>query len=127
MRKGLLKSAIRDPNPVIFLENEILYGKSFEVPKVDDWMVPIGKARIARPGKHVTHRLLRHRHDLCAGAPPTSSPERASRRRSSICSTIRPMDVATVIESVKKTNRCVTVEEALAAILGRLRYRGARS
>src|SRR5258705_13375107 len=50
--KGLLKAAIRDPNPVIFLENEILYGKSFEVPKLDDWIVPIGKARIARPGKH---------------------------------------------------------------------------
>src|SRR5919108_551451 len=52
--KGLLKSAIRDPNPVIFLENEILYGQSFEVPKIDDWLVPIGKARIARSGRHVT-------------------------------------------------------------------------
>ncbi len=52
--KGLIKAAIRDPNPVVFLENEILYGKSFEVPKLDDWTVPIGKARIARAGRHVT-------------------------------------------------------------------------
>src|SRR5205814_6211385 len=52
--KGLLKSAIRDPNPVIFLENEILYGKSFEVPKLDDWIVPIGRAKVARPGSDVT-------------------------------------------------------------------------
>ena len=59
--KGLLKSAIRDPNPVIFLENEILYGQTFEVPKIDDWLVPIGKARIARAGKRRHHRLLRHR------------------------------------------------------------------
>ena len=65
--KGLLKSAIRDPNPVIFLENEILYGKSFDVPKVEDWIVPIGKARIARAGKSCDDRLLRHRHDLCDG------------------------------------------------------------
>ena len=52
--KGLLRAAIRDPNPVVFLENEILYGKSFEVPKIEDWLVPIGKARIARVGHHVT-------------------------------------------------------------------------
>ena len=64
--KGLLKSAIRDPNPVIFLENEILYGKTFEVPKIDDWIVPIGKARIARRRPACDHRLLRDRHDLCA-------------------------------------------------------------
>ena len=81
--KGLMKAAIRDPNPVIFLENEILYGKSFEVPKLDDWIVPIGKARIARAGQARHHRLLRHRHDLCAWPPPTSSPPRASRPKSS--------------------------------------------
>ena len=52
--KGLMKAAIRDPNPVVFLENEILYGKSFDVPKLDDWVVPIGKARIVRPGRHLT-------------------------------------------------------------------------
>ena len=63
--KGLLKAAIRDPNPVIFLENEILYGQSFEVPKLDDFVLPIGKARIHKAGKDVNHRLLRHRHDLC--------------------------------------------------------------
>ena len=65
--KGLLKAAIRDPNPVVFLENEILYGKSFEVPKLDDWVVPIGKARIAARRPARDHRVLRHRHDLCAG------------------------------------------------------------
>ena len=62
--KGLLKAAIRDPNPVIFLENEILYGQSFDVPKLDDFVLPIGKARIHKAGKDVTHRLVRHRHDL---------------------------------------------------------------
>ena len=64
--KGLLKSAIRDPNPVIFLENEILYGQSFPVPKLDDYVVPIGKAKIARSGSDVTHRLLVDGHDLRA-------------------------------------------------------------
>jgi pyruvate/2-oxoglutarate/acetoin dehydrogenase E1 component len=62
--KGLLKAAIRDPNPVIFLENEILYGQTFDVPKLDDFVLPIGKARIhAGQGRHDC--LLRHRHDLC--------------------------------------------------------------
>ena len=64
--KGLLKSAIRDPNPVIFLENEILYGQSFPVPKLDDFTVPIGKARIHREGKDVTIVSFSHRHDLRA-------------------------------------------------------------
>ena len=63
--KGLLKAAIRDPNPVIFLENEILYGHSFDVPKIDDFVLPIGKARIHRVGKDADHRVLRHWHDLC--------------------------------------------------------------
>jgi pyruvate dehydrogenase E1 component beta subunit len=62
--KGLLKAAIRDPNPVVFLENEILYGKTFDVPKLDDFVLPIGKARIAR-GQGRDHRVVRHRHDLC--------------------------------------------------------------
>jgi len=108
--KGLLKSAIRDPNPVIFLENEILYGKSFDVPKVDDWLVPIGKARIARPGKHVTI--------VSFGIGMTYSMTAADKLAEQGIEaevidlrTIRPMDLPTVIESVKKTNRCVAVEE----------------
>ena len=79
--KGLLKSAIRDPNPVVFLENEILYGHSFPVPKLDEFLVPIGKARIARPGTDVVaDRLLVDRHDLCAQGSGGVS-ERGHRRR----------------------------------------------
>jgi len=109
--KGLLKSAIRDPNPVIFLENEILYGKSFEVPKLDDWIVPIGKARIARPGKHVT--IVSWGIGM-AYALPAADKLAAEEIEAEVIDlrTIRPMDMATIIESVKKTNRCVTVEEA---------------
>jgi pyruvate dehydrogenase E1 component subunit beta len=109
--KGLLKAAIRDPNPVIFLENEILYGKSFEVPKLDDWIVPIGKARIARPGKHVTIVSwgIGMNYALTAADKLT---EEGIEAEVIDLRTLRPMDVATVIESVKKTNRCVTVEEA---------------
>ena len=108
--KGLMKSAIRDPNPVIFLENEILYGKSFEVPKLDDWIVPIGKARIARAGRHVTI--------VSFGIGMTYSLAAADKLAADGIEaevidlrTIRPMDIAMVIESVKKTNRCVAVEE----------------
>ena len=64
--KGLLKAAIRDPNPIIFLENEILYGHSFPVPKLDDYVLPIGKAKIVRAGKDVTHRRMVDGHDLRA-------------------------------------------------------------
>src|SRR5436190_22384796 len=108
--KGLMKSAIRDPNPVIFLENEILYGKSFEVPKLDDWIVPIGKARIARPGKHVTIVSwgIGMNYALTAADKLT---EEGIEAEVIDLRTLRPMDVATVIESVKKTNRCVAVEE----------------
>ena len=108
--KGLMKSAIRDPNPVIFLENEILYGKSSEVPKLDDWIVPIGKARIARAGRHVTI--------VSFGIGMTYSLAAADKLAADGIEaevidlrTIRPMDIAMVIESVKKTNRCVAVEE----------------
>jgi pyruvate dehydrogenase E1 component beta subunit len=108
--KGLLKSAIRDPNPVIFLENEILYGKSFPVPKLDDYVVPIGKAKIARPGKDVTIVAwsIGMRYALEAAeelAKKHIFAEVIDLR------TLRPMDVDTVVESVKKTGRCVTVEE----------------
>ena len=108
--KGLMKSAIRDPNPVIFLENEILYGKSFEVPKLDDWIVPIGKARIARAGRHVTIVSfgIGMTYSLAAADKLTADGIEAEVID---LRTIRPMDIAMVIESVKKTNRCVAVEE----------------
>jgi pyruvate dehydrogenase E1 component beta subunit len=108
---GLLKSAIRDPNPVIFLENEILYGKSFEVPKVEDWIVPIGKAKVSRPGKHVTIVSFGIGMTYALGAADKLASEGIEAEVIDL-RTIRPMDVATIVESVKKTNRCVTVEEA---------------
>ena len=108
--KGLMKSAIRDPNPVIFLENEILYGRTFEVPVLDDFTVPIGKARIAREGSDVTI--------VSFGIGMSYAMEAAEKLSESGISaevidlrSLRPMDTQTVIESVKKTNRCVTVEE----------------
>ena len=108
--KGLLKSAIRDPNPVVFLENEILYGKSFDVPVMDDFTVPLGKARIAREGTDVTL--------VSFGIGMTYVLEAADRLAEEGISaevidlrTIRPMDTDTVVRSVMKTNRCVTVEE----------------
>jgi pyruvate dehydrogenase E1 component beta subunit len=108
--KGLLKSAIRDPNPVIFLENEILYGKSFEVPKLDDWIVPIGKARIARIGKHVTLVSFGIGMTYALSAADKLAEEGIEAEVIDL-RTIRPMDLATVVASVKKTNRCVLVEE----------------
>jgi pyruvate dehydrogenase E1 component beta subunit len=108
--KGLLKAAIRDPNPVIFLENEILYGHSFDVPKLDDFVLPIGKARIHKQGKDVTivswgigmTYVVKAEAEL---AKMGIDAEIIDLR------TIRPMDLETVIASVKKTNRLVTVEE----------------
>src|SRR5262245_31152075 len=108
--KGLLKSAIRDPNPVIFLENEILYGRTFDVPKIDDWLVPIGKARIARSGRHVTIVSFGIAMTYAHGAADKLAEEGIEAEVVDL-RTLRPMDVATVVESVKKTNRCVTVEE----------------
>jgi pyruvate dehydrogenase E1 component beta subunit len=108
--KGLLKAAIRDPNPVIFLENEILYGHSFDVPKLDDFVLPIGKARIHKRGKDVT--LV----SFGIGMNYTVKAE-AELAKMGIDAeiidlrTIRPMDIPTIIESVKKTGRCVTIEE----------------
>ncbi|MGH1413278.1 MAG: pyruvate dehydrogenase complex E1 component subunit beta [Pelagimonas sp.] len=108
--KGLLKSAIRDPNPVIFLENEILYGRSFDVPELDDYTVPFGKARIWREGTDVTLVSfgIGMAHSLAAAdklAEQGISAEVIDLR------TLRPLDTDTVIASVQKTNRCVTVEE----------------
>jgi pyruvate dehydrogenase E1 component beta subunit len=108
--KGLLKAAIRDPSPVIFLENEILYGQSFEVPKIDDFVLPIGKARIAREGKDVTivsySRGMAHALD---GAQRLA--EEGIEAEVIDLRTLRPLDIDTVVASVKKTNRLVTVEE----------------
>ena len=109
--KGLLKAAIRDPNPVVFLENEILYGHTFEVPKLDDYVIPLGKARIARVGSDVTlvswgvgmDYALKAANELAGMGIEAEVID---------LRTLRPMDLATVIELVKKTNRCVTVEEA---------------
>ncbi|MEP1208033.1 MAG: pyruvate dehydrogenase complex E1 component subunit beta [Rhizobiaceae bacterium] len=108
--KGLLKAAIRDPNPVIFLENEIMYGQSFDVPKMDDFVLPIGKARIERSGADVTLVSfgigVRYAIEGAAALAELGIDAEVIDLR-----TIRPMDMATVIESVKKTNRCITIEE----------------
>ncbi|MGQ0484861.1 MAG: pyruvate dehydrogenase complex E1 component subunit beta [Hyphomicrobiales bacterium] len=108
--KGLMKAAIRDPNPVIFLENEILYGKSFEVPKLDDWVVPIGKARIARAGRHVTIVSFGIGMTYALAAADKLLAEGIEAEVIDL-RTVRPMNIATVVESVKKTKRCVCVEE----------------
>lgn len=109
--KGLLKASIRDPNPVIFLENEILYGRKFEVPKVDDWVVPIGKARIARAGSDVTIVSWGMGMSYATDAAEKLAAEGIEAEIVDLRS-LRPMDIPAVVESVKKTNRCVTVEEA---------------
>ena len=108
--KGLLKTAIRDPNPVIFLENEILYGRSFDVPDMKDFTIPFGKAKIWREGSDVTL--------VSFGIGVAHALEAADKLAAEGISaevidlrTLRPMDTATVIQSVMKTNRCVTVEE----------------
>jgi pyruvate dehydrogenase E1 component beta subunit len=108
--KGLLKAAIRDPNPVIFLENEIVYGRSFPVPKLDDYLVPIGKARVIRPGAHVT--LVAH--SICVGLILEAADKLAGEGIEAELidlRTLRPLDTATVLASVKKTNRIVSVEQ----------------
>jgi pyruvate dehydrogenase E1 component beta subunit len=111
--KGLLKSAIRYPNPVVFLENELLYGHSFPVPKLDEYLVPLGKARIARPGEQVTIVAwsMGMAYALKAGeelAKENISAEIIDLR------TIRPMDTQTLVHSIEKTGRCVIVEEGWA-------------
>ncbi len=108
--KGLLKAAIRDPNPVIFLENEVMYGKSFDVPDTDDWIVPIGKAKVLKEGTDVT--IVSHSHALTYVMDALPALEEAGINAEVIdLRTIRPLDKQAVIDSVKKTNRCVTVEE----------------
>jgi pyruvate dehydrogenase E1 component beta subunit len=108
--KGLLKTAIRDPNPVIFLENEILYGRSFDVPVIDDLTIPFGKARVWREGTDVTIVSFGIGMTYALEAADELAKEGISAEVIDL-RTLRPIDYGTVIESVKKTNRCVTVEE----------------
>jgi pyruvate dehydrogenase E1 component beta subunit len=108
--KGLLKAAIRDPNPVIFLENEILYGQSFEVPDDPDFVLPIGRARVERAGGHVTLVAF----SIMVGKALAAADELAKEGiEAEVINmrTIRPLDVETIVASVRKTNRLVTVEE----------------
>jgi pyruvate dehydrogenase E1 component beta subunit len=109
--KGLLKSAIRDPNPVLVLENEILYGASGPVPKLADWIVPIGKARIARAGAHLTIVSFARGMVYALEAAEELAGEGIEAEVIDLRS-LRPLDLETVIASVQKTNRLVTVEEA---------------
>jgi pyruvate dehydrogenase E1 component beta subunit len=108
--KGLLKAAIRDPNPVIFLENEVLYGHTGEVPKLDDFIVPIGKARVARQGGHVTLVSWSMGMSYALKAAEELAKEGIEAEVIDL-RTLRPMDTETVVTSVKKTGRAVTVEE----------------
>jgi pyruvate dehydrogenase E1 component beta subunit len=108
--KALLKAAIRDPNPVIFLENEIVYGRSFEVPKLDDYVLPIGKARVFKAGKDVT--LVSHSIGVGFIIEAAEALAKIGIDAELIdLRSIRPLDIDTIVASVKKTNRLVTVEQ----------------
>ena len=108
--KGLLRAAIRDPNPVIFLENEMLYGQSFECPQDPDFILPIGRAKIERPGRHVTIVAYSIMVGVALRAAETLAAQGIEAEVINL-RTLRPLDIGTVVESVKRTNRLVTVEE----------------
>jgi pyruvate dehydrogenase E1 component beta subunit len=108
--KGLLKAAIRDPNPVVFLENEILYGASSPVPKLDDYVLPIGRARVVRAGNDVTLVAWSIGMTYAIKAADELAKENISAEVIDL-RTLKPMDIETIVESVKKTGRLVTVEE----------------
>ena len=108
--KGLLKSAIRDPNPVIFLENEVMYGQSFEVPEHEDWVVPIGKAKIVRSGTDVTITAFSIMVGKALEAAEILAAEGIDAEVIDL-RTIRPLDIETIVNSVKKTNRLISSEE----------------
>jgi pyruvate dehydrogenase E1 component beta subunit len=108
--KGLLKAAIRDPNPVMFLENEILYGHSSPVPKLDDYVVPIGRARVVRSGTDVTLVSWSMGMSYALKAADELAKENIAAEVIDL-RTLRPMDTETIVASVKKTGRLVTVEE----------------
>ena len=109
--KGLLKAAIRDPNPVVFLEHELVYGETFDVPDVEDWVLPIGKARVVRQGSDVTIVAYSRMVGFALAAAETLANQGIDAEVIDLRS-IRPLDMETVITSVKKTNRLVTAEEA---------------
>jgi pyruvate dehydrogenase E1 component beta subunit len=111
--KGLLKAAIRDPNPVIFLENEILYGHSSPVPKIDDFVLPIGKAKIARAGSNVTIVAWSMGMNYALKAADELAKDGIEAEVIDL-RTLKPMDTETIIDSVKKTGRVVTIEEGWA-------------
>ena len=108
--KGLLRAAIRDPNPVIFLENEILYGQSFEVPTADDFILPIGQAKVEREGTDVTLVAFSIMVGMAMQAAEQLAAQGISAEVINLRS-LRPLDTATIAASVRKTNRCVTLEE----------------
>ncbi len=108
--KGLLKSAIRDPNPVVFLENELLYGRSFDVPADPDFLVPIGKAKVLREGRDVTIVAFSRMCEVALKAAEMLAGENISAEVVDL-RTLRPLDSETIVRSVTKTNRLVTVEE----------------
>jgi pyruvate dehydrogenase E1 component beta subunit len=108
--KGLLKAAIRDPNPIMFLENEILYGQSFPVPRLDDYVVPIGKAKIVRPGSNVTLVAWSMGMTYALKAAELLAKDGIEAEVIDL-RTLKPMDSETIIASVKKTGRLVSVEE----------------
>jgi pyruvate dehydrogenase E1 component beta subunit len=108
--KGLLKAAIRSNDPVVFLENELLYGQSFDVPKLDDYVLPIGKARIVKTGKDVTLVSYTIGVGVCLEAAKQLAEQGIDAEVIDL-RTLRPLDTATVLASLKKTNRMVVVEE----------------
>ncbi len=108
--KGLLKAAIRDPNPVVFLEHEMMYGVEFDVPQIDDHVVPIGKAKVRRFGQHVTITAHSRMVGLALKAADLLAQEGIEAEVIDL-RTLRPLDHATIVESVRKTNRLVTTEE----------------
>jgi pyruvate dehydrogenase E1 component beta subunit len=108
--KGLLRAAIRDPNPVIFLENEILYGQNFDCPTDEDFVLPIGRAKIERAGTHVTIVAYSIEVGVALAAAEALAGEGIEAEVINL-RTLRPLDIGTIVESVKKTNRLVTVEE----------------
>ncbi|MGH7189890.1 MAG: pyruvate dehydrogenase complex E1 component subunit beta [Acetobacteraceae bacterium] len=108
--KGLLRAAIRDPNPVIFLENEILYGHSFDCPTADDFVLPLGQAKIERPGDRVTIVAFSVMVGVAMAAAETLAGEGIEAEVINL-RTLRPLDITTVVESVRRTNRLVTIEE----------------
>jgi pyruvate dehydrogenase E1 component beta subunit len=108
--KGLLKAAIRDPNPVVFLENEVLYGQSFDVPVLEDFVLPIGRAKIVRPGRDLTIATF----SIMVGRALQAAEQLAARGIEAEVidlRTLRPLDVETLVASVKRTNRLLSVEE----------------